>query len=89
MSLTPNQLHHFKPHNMAPSSDQHSLIATPTDPNLRQSPTPQSFPHIPATPTMNSQAPRSEAHELMMVNLEQVWSGLSLEHSHDEMVSFV
>ena len=74
---------------MAPSSDQHSSTATPTDPDLRQSPTPQSFPHLPTTPTMNSQAPSLQDHDLMMTNLEQVWSRLSLEHSHDKMVSFV
>ena len=74
---------------MAPSSNQHSSTATPTNPDLRQSPTPQSFPHTPATPTMNNQAPPSQAHELMMANLEQVWSSLSLEYSQDELVGFV
>ena len=56
---------------------------------MRQSPTPQNSPHTPANPTMNNQAPPSQAHELMMANLEQVWSSLSLEHSQDELVSFV
>ena len=49
----------------------------------------QNSPHTPANPTMNNQAPPSQAHELMMANLEQVWSSLSLEHSQDELVSFV
>ena len=73
---------------MAPSSDQHSSTATSTDPDLRQSPTPQSFPHHPTTPTMNSQAPPLPDHDHVMANLEQIWNDLSLEHSHDETMSF-
>ena len=38
---------------------------------------------------MNSQALSLQDHEHTMANLEQIWSGLSLEHSHDETMSFV
>ena len=70
---------------MTPSSDQLSSTATPTNPDMRQSPTPYNS----ANPNMTNQAPPLQAHELMMANLEQVWSSLSLEHSQDELVSFV
>ena len=73
---------------MAPSSNQLSSTATPTDPNLHLSTTPQSNSHLPAIPTMNSHTPSPPAHTQEMVDLEQIWSGLSLEHLHDETMSF-
>ena len=74
---------------MAPSSEQLSSTATPTDPNLHLSTTPQSNSHLPASPTMNSHTLSPPAHVQEMADLEQIWSGLSLEHLHDETVSFV
>ena len=68
---------------MAPSLDQLSSIATPTDPDLHLSITPQSNSHLPATPTMNSHTPSPPAHAQEMADLEQIWNGLSLEHLHD------
>lgn len=46
-----------RPHSntqMAPSSDQQSSTPTPTDPDLHQTPSHQSSPSLPATPTMHT-----------------------------------
>ena len=74
---------------MTPSSDQSSSTPTPIDPDMRLTPTPQSTPTLPATPTMNthSTTPQDQAQE--MVNLKQIWSGVSFERSNDEIVSYV
>ena len=37
---------------------------------------------------MNSQAPSLQDYDHVMANLEQIWNDLSLEHSHDETMSF-
>ena len=74
---------------MAPSSNQLSSTATPTDSNLHLSTTPQSNSHMAAPSTMNSNTPSPPTHAQEMADLEQIWSGLSLEHLHDETVSFV
>ena len=57
---------------MAPSSDQLSSTATPTDPNLHLSTTPQSNSHLPTIPTMNSHTPSPPAHTQEMVDVEQI-----------------
>ena len=74
---------------MTPSSDQSSSTPTPIDPDMRLTPTPQSTPTLPATPTMNthSTTPQDQAQE--MVNLKQIWSGVSFKRSNDEIVSYV
>ena len=74
---------------MPPSSDQSSLTPTPTDPDLRLTPTPQSTQTPPATPTMNTHptSPHDQAQEI--ANLEQIWSSLSLGRSNDETVTYV
>ena len=38
---------------------------------------------------MNSHTPSPLTHAQEMADLEQIWSGLSLEHLHDETMSFV
>ena len=50
--------------------------------------TPSNF-HMAAPPTMNSHTPSPPAHAQKMADLEQIWSGLSLEHLHNETVSFI
>ena len=74
---------------MTPSSDQSSSTPTLIDPDMRLTPTPQSTPTLPATPTMNthSTTPQDQAQE--MVNLKQIWSGVSFERSNDEIMSYV
>ena len=74
---------------MAPSSNQASSTPTPTDPDLRLTPTSQNNPPLSATPTMNYHSPTPQTYEQEMETLEQLWSGLSLEHTLDETVSYV
>nr|POF08056.1 hypothetical protein CFP56_17780 [Quercus suber] len=70
---------------MAPSSNQNSSTSTPTDPDLRLTPTPQSTPPLSATPTMPTHSPTLQNYDQEMANLEQIWNNLSLEHTHNEM----
>ena len=74
---------------MTPSSDQSSSTPTPIDPDMHLTPTPQSTPTLPATPTMNTHStnPQDQAQE--MVNLKQIWSGVSFKRSNNETVSYV
>ena len=74
---------------MAPSLDQVSSTPTPTDPDLSLTPTPQSNPPPSTIPIMNYHSPTPQAYEQEMENLEQLWSGLSLEHTLNEMVNYV
>ena len=61
----------------------------PTDLDLRLTSTPQSNPPLSATPIMNYHSSTPQAYEQEMENLEQLWSELSLEHTSNEMVSYV
>ena len=74
---------------MAPSSDQSLSTPTPTDPDLQATPTYQNNPNLPPTPNMNSHTPNLHDQAREMEALEQIWSGLSLERSEEEMVSYV
>ena len=73
---------------MALSSDQPSSTVTLTNFDLHLSTTPQSNSHMAAPPTMNSHTHSPPTHAQEMADLEQIWSGLSLEHLHEETVSF-
>ena len=58
-----------------------------TDPDLRRTPeSPHSPPH---TPTLNTHSPTPRSFEQEMEMLEQLWSGLSLEHTLEGTVSYV
>ena len=74
---------------MAPSSDQNSSTHTPTDPDLQATPTHQNNPNLQPTPTMNSHTPNLHNQAREMEELEQIWSGLSLERFEEETVSYV
>ena len=74
---------------MAPLSDQISSTPTPTDLDLQATPTHPSNLNLPPTPTMNSHTPNLHEQAREMEALEQIWSGLSLECSKDETVSYV
>ena len=72
---------------MGPSLNQASTTPTITDPDLRRTPeSPHSPPH---TPTLNTHSPTPRSFEQEMEMLEQLWSGLSLEHTLEGTVSYV
>ena len=74
---------------MAPSSDQASTSPTPTDPDLRLTPTPQDTPPFSNIPLMHNHSPPLQAYEQEMENLGKLWSGLSLEQTLEGIVSYV
>ena len=86
---------HSKPTPLALTSHNGPVLGPTLFHNHPDGPQPEAithspkFPHHPTTSTMNSQAPSLQDHDLVMANLKQIWSSLSLEHSHDKTVSFV
>ena len=74
---------------MAPSSDQSSSTPTPIDPDLQATPIHPNNPNLPPTLIMNSHTPNLYEQAREMEAFEQIWSGLSLERSEDETVSYV
>ena len=74
---------------MTPSSDQSFSTPAPIDPDLHLTPTPLSTSDSPCHSHHEHpfNYPQDQAQE--MVNLKQIWSGVSFEHSNDETVSYV
>ena len=72
---------------MAPSSNQASTTPNKTNPDLRL--TLESPNSPPLTPSLNNHSPTPQTYEQEMEMLEQLWSGLSLEHTFEGTVSYV
>ena len=79
------RLHKHLPRNkMAPSFDQNSSTSTPTDPDLHLTPTHQTTPSLPATPSMHTHSPTprpSLSNGKPRTNME--WSLFSPLHRRD------
>nr|POF24146.1 hypothetical protein CFP56_06230 [Quercus suber] len=61
---------------MAPSSDQNSSTQISTDPDLYHTPTPHSYPKLPATPSLFDQMSNPNDNDEQMEILEQIWRSL-------------
>ena len=74
---------------IAPSLNQASTTPIMTNPDLRL--TLESPHNLPLTPTLNNHSPTPppQPSEQEMEMLEQLWSGLSLEHTLEGTVSYV
>lgn len=74
---------------MALSSDQQSTTPTPTDPDLHFTPTHIGGPSHPPHNSMYRQNSLPHDRTLVMENLEQLWSHLSIGNTNEENVSYV